>query len=93
MLLKVFVCLLFVYVASAKSVSHDTDRFIIVLRDKSTLEDIERVKSVIETHEGRDRKLMKMEHINNLIPMVFANVKEETVMKVFVYFLLFCCCH
>ena len=82
MLFKVFVCLLFVSLVSARSVTQDNNRYIIVLREGSTLGDIEKVKDEIVTQEQMNRDTLEIQHINNLLPMVFATVSEDTVMKV-----------
>ena len=60
-------------------------KYIIVLKDESTAEDVEKVMQRLEEQEQKDRQLMEMESLHNLSPMIIAKISEETASKVTYY--------
>ena len=62
--------------------TEDNIKYIIVLKDESTAEDVEKVMRRIEEQEQKDSELMEMESLHNLSPMIVAKISEETAIKV-----------
>ena len=82
MILKLTVSFLFVAIVTSKCVTLENNRYRIALHDYATLEDINNVVESIEQREMNDKELTGMEYLLEPLPMVFANISEETANKV-----------
>ena len=74
--------LLSVTVVTTRRLTEDNIKYIIVLKDESTAEDVDNVMRRIEQQEQKDSQLMEMESLHNLSPMIVAKISEETASKV-----------
>lgn len=82
MLLIQTLILLSAATVTTRRLREDNIKYIIVLKDESTAEDVEKVMRRIEEQEQKDSELMEMESLHNLSPMIVAKISEETAIKV-----------
>ena len=84
MMLKLFVCIALVVTVSCKGFTNNNNnnKFMVVLKDESTMDDIYSVMSEIEMAENKVGEEMGMSFVNFLFPVVFAELSEGTVEKV-----------
>ncbi|KAI6648822.1 Proteinase T-like [Oopsacas minuta] len=82
MLLNQIIIIISITFVTTRGLTEENDRYIIVLKDESTLQDIEEVISMIEKQEQKEREMMEMKYVNNLIPMISGRISVETVIKI-----------
>ena len=66
----------------AGRVMGEKERYIIILKEGATDEHIEEVIQTVEGHEGLAREELSVKSFNELLPMLFSTISEETANKV-----------
>ena len=60
----------------------ETEKYIVLLKEGATDEQIEEVIQLIEGHESLPREEMLIESDNTLLPIIFGTISKETSEKV-----------